>query len=92
VRTYWNGEPCRAERVTVIVGKPLRSTWWCAPLEGKEHPAIKITQGDESFYIADDERGWQKITEGKGSFMYSHSSLPVEREVTPTASGKMEGK
>lgn len=79
--TYWNGKPCKTERVRVVVGKSLRPTWWCAALEGKEQSALKITQDGGTFYLNDDEEAWVKITEGKGSFMYGHKSLPVEREL-----------
>lgn len=81
MKTYWNGLHCQADKVTVVVGKSLRPTWWCADLEGKERQAIKITQDGTSFYIDDDVDGWLKITEGKGSFMYAHKSLPVEKEI-----------
>ncbi len=81
MKTYWNGTECKATKVQVIVGPSLRPTWWCADLEGKEYPAIRIEQGGDLFYIADDERSWDKITKGKGSFMFGHKSLPVEREL-----------
>lgn len=81
MKTYWNGLPCKAERMQVIVGKPHKPTWWCAPLEGKEHSAIKISVSGESFYINDDEEAWLKITQGKGMWDYAHKSLPVEREI-----------
>lgn len=80
-KTYWNGEPCKAERVKVIVGKSEKPTWWCAKLEGQKFRAIKITQDGYSFYIADELAAWHKIREGMGSFMYSHKSVPVDREI-----------
>jgi hypothetical protein len=57
---FWNGEPCFAKAVKVIVGKSPRETWWCAALAGKEHSAIEISQGAERFYINDDADGREK--------------------------------
>jgi hypothetical protein len=76
---FWNGEPCFAKAVKVIVGKSPRETWWCAALAGKEHSAIEISQGAERFYINDDADGREKITIGFGLPQWNHSSLPVER-------------
>lgn len=82
MQTYWNGEPCKATKVQVVVGKPLRPTWWCAHLEGKVHPAIKIEcDGSEPFYIDDQPQSWTKITVGLGSPSYGHRSVPVAREI-----------
>ena len=80
-KTYWNGEPCEAKRVIVIVGKSLRPTWWCAEFEGKERDAVKITAQGESFYVDDEPSVWQKMYSGGGPFSGSHKSLPVEREL-----------
>ena len=54
MNTYWNGEPCAARKVRVIVG--------------------------ETFYLDDEDgAGWDKVTVGRGSPRWPHSSLDVER-------------
>jgi hypothetical protein len=82
VKTYWNGEPCKADKVKVIVGECKVPTWWCADLAGKTHDAIRITYHGETFYLNDDESSWEKITVGRGSPYWPHKSLPVEKEIT----------
>lgn len=87
-KTYWNGRPCKARVVRVIVGKALRPTWWCAGLEGTEREAVEIKYGGQTIYIdndvwaADDDEGgfgWEKVTIGRGSPQWGHRGLPVER-------------
>lgn len=79
-QTYWNGEPCAARVVTVIVGKAPRETWWCAKLEGQPRRAVEVDYHGEKFYLDnEDGQGWLKVTRGRGSPHYQHSSLPVER-------------
>ena len=80
--TYWNGEPCDAKRVEVIVGQSPRPTWWSAKFVGQKRPAVRIRYGGQQFYIDDEDGiGWDKVTSGRGSFRITHFSLPVEREV-----------
>jgi hypothetical protein len=80
--TFWNGEPCEARIVKVIVGKPLRPSWWCADLEGKQRTAIQIAQQGQTFFIDhEDGTGWRKITEGRGMPNYPHSSLPSDSQL-----------
>jgi hypothetical protein len=85
-QTYWNGEPCEACIVTVVVGKAARPTWWCAPLEGQEREAVEVKQSGHVFYIDNEGDGseqfpkgvgWQKVTIGRGSPRWGHLSLPV---------------
>ena len=77
--TYWNGEPCEARKVIVIVGESPRSTWWCAGFAGQQRKAVEVTYaGQPPFYLDnEDGRGWGKVTVGRGSPVYPHSSLPV---------------
>ena len=82
-KTFWNGEPAKAKRVRVIVGPPPKPTWWCAHLEGEEIDAVEVTV-DQSppFYLENATgEGWRKVTEGRGSPTWSHSSVPVLRVV-----------
>jgi len=80
-KTFWNGEPCKAKIVRVIVGKPQKPTWWCAPYEGQEREAVRIDYGNQTFYIDNEgNKGWNKVKSG-GSPWVGHKSLPVEREL-----------
>lgn len=83
-KTYWNGRPCKARIVRVIVGQAPRPTWWCASLEGQEREAVEIWGADQfgpqPFYIDNaDGSGWLKVTDGYGRPFTAHRSLPVER-------------
>ena len=83
--TFWNGEPCKAKRLRVIVG-PSPATWWCAELEGAERDAVEVIYGKQTFYLDnEDGSGWLKVTKGRGSPMYGHKSLPF-RSLAPAAS------
>jgi hypothetical protein len=80
-KTFWNGEPCQARRVRVIVGEsPAPTWWWCFALAGQIREAVEVRYGDQLFYLDnEDDSGWLKVTEGKGSPGWSHRSLPVEQ-------------
>lgn len=81
-QAYWNGEPCEARRVRVVVGKSQLPTWWCAKLEGTERAAVEVTYYGEKFYLDNENgSGWLKVTKGRGSPHLGHSSLPVDRVV-----------
>ncbi len=78
--TFWNGQPAVARKVKVIVGPSLRSTWWCAGMEGQQRDAVEVSQGGQTFYLDnEDGSGWLKVTEGRGSFRWGHRSLPVSK-------------
>ena len=78
VPTFWNGEPCVAKVVTVIVGKSPRDTWWCAQLEGQQRQAVEVDYHGQKFYLDnEDGQGWRKVTEGRGSSLIMYASLPV---------------
>lgn len=83
-QTYWNGEPCEARKVVVIVGASPRSTWWCAGLEGQERKAVEVSYaGQPPFYLDnEDGSGWFKVTKGRGSPAVGHASLPVRSVVS----------
>lgn len=83
MQTYWNGEPCEARKVRVIIGPSERPTWWCANLAGAEREAVRVEYGGRTFYLDNQHGdGWRKVTEGMGSPSYGHYSLPVERELS----------
>ena len=76
MKTRWNGEPCEARRVLIIVGECPKPTWWFAHLVGTEMRAVEVTYGTETFYLADREgEGWHKVTVGRGSPYFGHSSV-----------------
>lgn len=55
--TFWNGEPCHAERCTIVVGK-VEADHWAHPLIGSEREAVAIKFGDgETFFI--DNQGFE---------------------------------
>ena len=88
-KTFWNGEPCQARRVRVLVGESERSSWWCARLVGTTREAVEVTYGGQAFYLDnEDGSGWRKVTNGKGSPQYGHKSLPVARVVEPLGAGR----
>lgn len=79
-RTFWNGEPTPARIVRVIVGPSPFPTWWCAELAGTEREAVEVDYHGDKFYLDnEDGSGWRKVTLGRGSPTWGHSSLPVER-------------
>lgn len=78
-RTFWNGEPAPARKVRVIVGPSPVKTWWCAELEDTEREAVEVNYYGEKFYLDnEDGGGWNKVTHGRGSPQWGHSSLPVK--------------
>jgi hypothetical protein len=76
----WNGEACHAQTGTVIVGKPLRPTWWCAALEGQRFQCVRVDYHGDVFFLADDDgSGSHKVFQTAGGpFCASHKSLPVD--------------
>jgi hypothetical protein len=76
-RTWWNGEPAEAVRCKLTVGRAPVDTWWCADLEGQERDAVIVSYGDEVFFLDnEDGSGWAKVTDGRGSPLRLHRSLP----------------
>lgn len=80
-KTYWNFEPCEARIVKIIVGNSGRfEKPWFQPYLGTVREAVEIVQGRQKFYIDNQfDNGWKKVTEGKGSPTWGHSSLDAER-------------
>lgn len=81
--TYWNGEPAQCRVVRVIVGPCLKPTFWHNGLEGTEREAVEVIYGGDRFYLDnEDGSGWEKVTVGRGSPVWGHSSLPVGKVLT----------
>lgn len=88
VATFWNGEPCEAVMVRVVVADDDRFThYWAREYVGEEREAVRVTYADFPPFYIDNENGdgWAKVTAGKGSPRYGHSSLAVEREIATRA-------
>lgn len=80
-KTYWNGEPCRARIVNVLVGNHGNfERPWFLPYVGKVREAVEVRYGKSVFYLDNEfQQGWKKVTEGMGSPNWPHSSLDVDR-------------
>lgn len=79
-KVYWNGEPAQGERgfVTVpehVEGDPPEA-WW-KPIVGRTEPVVVVRYYDQTHLLWNrDGIGWNKVTRGRGSPRWSHSSLP----------------
>jgi hypothetical protein len=80
----WNGEPCRADRGTVICGAVEVPTWWCKQLEGKRVKCVRVNYHGQVFFLGDDDgSGSYKVFETEGGpFCTGHKSLPVDDPTT----------
>lgn len=78
--TFWNGEPCEARRVTVVVTDTGEfPMYWAKAHVGERRDAVEVTYGSDTFYLDDeDDHGWDLVTAGKGSPRYRHRDLTVE--------------
>lgn len=77
----WNYAPCSAQLGSVIVGKSMRPTWWCAKHEGERRKCVRVNSGGEVFYLDDEDgSGMKKVFELGGGPDSYHASLPVDDE------------
>lgn len=75
----WNAEEAELTFGTVLCGKSLKPTWWCAKKEGERLECIKINQHDQEFFIYNgDGSGYRKAVLGNGVFTEYHASIPVD--------------
>ncbi len=78
-KAQWNYEDCIAERGSVICGKALRPTWWCANIRGARIKCVRVTYGDQVFFLKDDDgTGSRKVFELGGGPDSYHASIPVD--------------
>lgn len=82
----WNGEPCKAESVTVLLKRVKNMPYcWQNEFDGQRIEAIKITINDTyrtTFFIAnEDGQGYKKITEYQGMWYGGHKSVFYENEM-----------
>lgn len=55
-RTFWNGEPCEARKVALVVADlPEFEHYWAASLVGQRRDAVEVTYNGEVFYLDDGE-------------------------------------
>jgi len=82
MKTEWNWEPARAQRVTVIVADaPQFPQYWARPYIGQERFAVEIYQNGQTFYIDnEDGSGWDKVTSG-GPWM-GHRNLEIKQIIS----------
>jgi len=51
----WNGEPCEARRVRVVVADNARfPLYWARHLVGTERAAVEVTYNGQTFYLDDE--------------------------------------
>jgi hypothetical protein len=79
VKTRWNGEPCEAKRVRVIVADaPDCPNYWAREFVGQERNAVEVRYFDTPFYLDDENgSGWAKVTLGGGGPEWGHKGLEV---------------
>lgn len=84
--TFWNGEPCEARRVSVVIADaPEFARYWARGLVGQRRNAVEIIYGNETFYLDNEAHGegttddaaWRKVTLGHGSPRYGHRDLSI---------------
>ncbi|MGW4042991.1 hypothetical protein [Streptomyces sp. NPDC004721] len=77
--TEWNGEPCKARRVTAIVADDDRfPAYWARHLVDTRRNIVEVEYGGEKFYLDDEDgSGWHKVTHG-GSPRWTHSNITID--------------
>lgn len=80
-KPHWNYELCEAWLGSIIVGEAQRPTFWHVPFTGQRRKCVKIKQGDEVFYIDDEDgSGYQKVFERGGGPDTHSAHLPANHE------------
>lgn len=55
METYWQGEPCEARRVRVVVAdNPEVPRYWARPYVGQIRDAVEVTYLRQTFYLDDE--------------------------------------
>jgi len=87
-KTYWNGEPCEARRLTAVVADAPFPLYWAADHIGSRRAVVEVTYGDRTFYLDDEDgAGWEKVTAGQGSPDLGHRSLEIEPDTVEEVTG-----
>lgn len=85
-RTWWNGEPADARKVTITVADaPEFPLYWGRGLVGARRKAVEVDYGVQHFFLDDEpfeewedpecSPGWEKVTVGRGSPRLGHRNL-----------------
>jgi hypothetical protein len=70
----WNGEPCEARRVRVIVADSERfPMYWAQHLVGTERAAVEVTYAGHTFYL--DDEGYDVRLEER-EYLREHVGYP----------------
>ena len=91
--TMWNGQPCKADRVTVIVADHgTFPGYWARDLVGTHRRAVRVEYDNQVMYLDDEDgSGWAKVTRG-GSPLMGHRDLEVQAVIEgPGAPGQEQG-
>jgi hypothetical protein len=80
-KTYWNGEPCEARRVTVIVADDERfPAYWARDLVGQRRRAVEVVYAGSTFYLDDEE---YEISERERQVLRRYGRPVPERQGFP---------
>ena len=92
IATRWNGERCKARRVLIRVGDCPFPKGWYRDLVGTVMRAVEVKQGDQPFYIADqDGNGWHKVTVEGGGPHWGHKSVTCAEVLKERAESDLDG-
>lgn len=82
---YWNGLPTTATRGTAVVADaPSFPQYWARDLVGMRIEVVRVNldgvnYGGGTDYLDNrNGEGWKKVTLGRGSSRYAHSSVVIE--------------
>lgn len=66
--TRWNGEPCAARKVRVMVAdSDFFPAYWARQYVDTVREAVEVTYNGQTFYLDnEDGSGWHKVTHGGG--------------------------
>lgn len=82
--TYWNGEPCKARKISAIVTDDVSFPLYWARREdlvGERIDLVEVEYSTETFYLDDrDGHGWYKVTRGRGSPRFGHREVTINHE------------
>lgn len=86
---YWQGEPATFTACIVrLIESPENPLWWQNAFAGMDVQALEITQGKETWKIANhDGTGYYKVTQGMGGPRCGHASFADHELVKYIAQG-----
>lgn len=82
LKTYWNGEPCDANRAIAVISEPAppEITWAESGFFYTPTQIVEVNYQGTTFYLDNESGGgWAKVTRGRGSPRYGHKQYdPTE--------------